>query len=184
MSIAASPGGGGASPGSVYFGAVTSTKTEISTRKIDPRATYLRVNADPEALAASALDLRELNLLPGDTIRLRRLGGFRYDPPSSAELRTMVGVFSSSPTLLGPSSLHRVPAAVAAGLAYLTIPTLEGVLPTDIAEDFLIDDTLVCVPPEATHLFLSPVDFFFGDNSDADGDYKLEITKYLYEPTL
>ena len=114
---------------------------------------------------------------------LRRLGDFRYDPPTTNVLTTMAGVFSSTRTLLSSSVLNRVPDAIAAGNPYYTYATLEGgVLPTNIPKDFGIADTLICVPENAAYLFVSPNDFFFGDNLDPEGDYQLEITRYLYEP--
>lgn len=175
-------GGIGAQPGTVYFGALTSTNVVVRSLRINPRNTYLRTSNDPDAGPAEAIDLSSLSLRSGDTVRLRRLGSFRYDPPSPNLLSTMAGVFSTNSLLRSPSSDRRVVGAVATGKPYETLPTLEGgVLSTDIQEDFEINDTLVCIPNGAQFLFISANDFFFGDNSDEDGDYQLEITKYIYE---
>jgi hypothetical protein len=64
-----------------------------------------------------------------------------------------------------------------------TAVTFFGSQPTDILEDFAINslgaritEVTVQVPAGAAFLFLSTGDQLFNDNSDPDGDYKVEAT--------
>lgn len=148
---------------------------------LNPKATYLHTNQD-SPLPAVPIELSSLNIFPGDPLRLAQLGDFDLGPGGDTR-RSMVGVFSSSTTLLATSNAHRVPDAIDAGRPVVTGCTFHGCQPTDIPEDFSIAFTSmpgpsVCVevPAGATHLFVGPADSLFLDNTDPDGDYGLELT--------
>ena len=48
--------------------------------------------------------------------------------------------------------------------------------PTDVDEDFFIDDILITVPTGATFLFVTVPDTYYQDNSDPDGDLAVRLT--------
>lgn len=172
------------------------------TIPLDPAATFLRTNSDPSAQGAVAINLAANGYAPGDVIILRASGAYGDTPTAPEAFADLLGVFSSSSTILPGSNLHRIPGAIDAGDDFTSPVTVNGGLPTDIPEDFLIssvggnprfDDhdppvnvTEVCltIPAGATHLFVSPVSTFFGDNTDVLGgddplnpvpDFALEI---------
>lgn len=142
--------------------------------QIDPRLAYLRVAPSDKAGDAVPLVLADLNLDPGDTIRIRRVGTFGGGKGQTTQ---QAAVFSRSAELLPPSELHRIPGAIDAGEDRVSGETFIGHLPTDIPEDFLIDDVWIRIPEGATHLFVAPPDTFFRDNKDPDADYGVRITK-------
>jgi hypothetical protein len=152
---------------------------------LDPRDTFLRTNNDPGSLDSAPIELTALGLLPGDTIRITRFGDFSYSNANTDDAKTLMGVFSGS-SILQPSFMqNRIQDAIDVGPDVFTFNTLQGGLPTDIAEDFRISlfvtpdvsTTLsIQIPQGATHLFLGVNDSYFGDNFDPDNDFRLEIT--------
>lgn len=143
---------------------------------LNPKATFIKVNSD-SALASTALDLASLGIAPGDRIEIGQTGDLDFGPGGD-DGHSLIGVFSASPTLLGPTVLHRVPDAIDAGVDVSTSPTFNGGLRTDVSEDFRIytaafpaDSICVIVPAGATHLFLCPADTLYQDNTDPDGDW-------------
>lgn len=153
-----------------------------TTIPLDPRATYLRTNEDPQALNAVPLSLDALGIRAGDSISLRVLGDFSYSIygyPDDASFAC--GIFSANATLLPPDNLNRLPGAVGVreGPASPcdTWTTLFGGLPTDIPADFVLDGTTTKVPLGAHYLFVAVVDGFYGDNWDPDGDLAVQIQK-------
>jgi hypothetical protein len=48
--------------------------------------------------------------------------------------------------------------------------------PTDIPEDFFVQNTTVQIPAGARFLFVAVPDPFYGDNVDADGDFAIKIS--------
>jgi len=157
-----------------------------ATIPVDPAATYLQTEA-ASALDAVPVDLAAACIQPGDKIRLQRLGEWDCGDPCDKGLDSLLGVFSSSATLLPQSESHRVPDAIPAGQSITTSGagiTLQGGGVTDIPEDFIIagntaqraDHTCLVVPEGATHLFLSVSDSVYGDNTDPDGDFAVHIT--------
>ncbi|PSQ45994.1 hypothetical protein BRD17_00050 [Halobacteriales archaeon SW_7_68_16] len=152
---------------------------ETVTVDLDPVATYLHVNEDPDAANASPIDLCAAGIAPGDTVRLRRVGSFGGHPQGVG----MYGVFSGSSTLLSADETERVPDAIDAGTDVESPPTFEDREQTDIVEDFRIAtnnestvETTLTVPDGATHLFVSARDNLYGDNTDPDDDFGVEIT--------
>ncbi len=160
----------------------SSSPTEPQPRLIDffsldPRATYLHTCSDNGAVNATPLLLLDLDLAPGDQIRLEAIGDYHN---GNDEYNTKGGaVFSSSGTLLGPGELHRVPNATKAGQDYVTSPTYfcnnEA---TDIPEDFsFVPTKTVTIPAEATYIFICVSDSYYEDNSDSDNDCGVNIYK-------
>ena len=161
--------------GSSLAGPVWCNEVIIS---INPKATYLLTNADPDALNSAAIDLAALGLHSGQQITIQALGDFCFTLDCSAgdTGTAMFGVFSSSNTLLASSVLNRVPGALASGLpGIITSPTFFGAIPTDIPQDFLLSLITVTIPASAAFLFISPNDSLYGDNLDPDGDFAVRI---------
>lgn len=154
---------------------------------VNPRATYLRINNDPSALPSPAIPLSALGISPGQWVSITTAGGFSASGGSDS-LRNLIGVFSSTPTLLvnATGQVSRVPNAIAAGPAYASIYTSSGSLTTDIPQDFVIgrsgwtNGTLVKVPAGATHIFLSTFQTtsptYFSNLSDPNNDYQAVFT--------
>ncbi|NUL82270.1 MAG: hypothetical protein HUU60_06055 [Armatimonadetes bacterium] len=142
---------------------------------IDPRETYLRTNADPNAWENVPIYLPAIGVLPGDIVLIESLGSY-HGGSSGANRTDMLGMFSNSWNLDPPSSPARVPGAIDAGLDVVSVNTREGNLPTDIPQDFSIGSTRIQVPASGLYLFVCPNDNFFGDNTDANSDYAVRIT--------
>ena len=142
----------------------------LGTFDIDPAGTYLRTNQDA-ASGPTTIDLSGLGVSPGDSIYVRILGEADLDPASAvggepgAASFTVAGVFSTSATLLASDQRERVPGAIDVGPDIATAPTAIGTLPTDIAQDALINRNAFRVPAGATTLFLNVVDQFYSDNA-------------------
>ena len=158
---------------------------------INPKATYLRTNGDASALNATAINLTALGIAAGDILVIEQTGDFDPDGAGAAtdSATGMAGVFSTSVTLTASANLNRVSGAVAAQdpvfggqlPAQVTPNTVSGNLATDITQDFFIgsaaadSDVVTQVPAGAGFLFVSPNDGFFGDNTDPDADFGINI---------
>jgi hypothetical protein len=98
-------------------------------------------------------------------------------------------VFSGSATLLSSANLHRVQNAIDAGTDVFTPNTWLGGSPTDITQDFAVDDgstfsfVELQVPAGASYIFFSVYDSLFGDNGDPNGDFGASIT-IIPEPSI
>jgi hypothetical protein len=161
---------------SVAFGQTT-------TLQIETRATYLRTNSDSGALPATAYPLSAFGLTAGGWCRIEQVGDWRPSNSHPDASRAMLGIFSTSSTLLSSSTLVRVPGGVGAGAAAVSSNTYFGGLTTDVAADFRIAFSppgpyaaRLRIPPTAQFVFFSPADQLFYDNSDPDGDCALLIT--------
>jgi len=148
---------------------------------IPPRSAFLRASQDT-VTDPVILTLATLGIAPGDLIRIRVQGEFTFNTANVIS-RNSVAVFSSSATLLASNLQQRVPGAIEAGVDFISAPTFNGGLPTDIPQDFRLGDhngplpgVDVVVPPGATHLFLSVYDSFYQDNKDTDADFAAEVT--------
>lgn len=128
-----------------------------------------------------ALDLAVLGIMPGDEIQINRLGDFSYTGAQTETAVTVIAVFSASDSLLGPGELARVVDAVATidGTPVETPMTNQCGTETDIPQDFAIFGTSppVTVPETATFLFVCASDEFYGDNTDMDGDFGVEVLR-------
>ena len=169
-------------------------EAQATTITIDPLKTFLFTNNDPwsgnGSVAGSVpIALGELGIGGGDTIRLEMLGdwydghaGYSGNVSSLDVVSEMIGVFSTSSTLLSPTVLNRVPGSLDAGLSITTWNTLFGNLSTDIPYDFGITNTVVQVPVGASYLFVAAHDIYYSDNSDPDGDFAVRINKVASVP--
>ena len=142
---------------------------------VNPKATYLRTDpTDAAAMNAVPIDLGALGFLPGMTIQLSVIGEYRAAAADTDRRSELVAVFSNGPTLLARNQSNRVPGALETGFDVKTLVTFPGRLATDLRQDFLVTPTIrVKIPVGASHLFVSPDDDFFGDNSDDNGNFAL-----------
>lgn len=165
------------------------------TISIDPLNTFLFTYNDPDSGSGSVagttpIVLSDLGLSGGDLIQLEKLGdwydghaGYTGVDVAALDVMTeMIGVFSSSAELLGPTELTRVPGVLGAGAEYTTWNTYYDNLSTDVYGDFRINNTFLYLPFGATHLFVAAHDMYYSDNSDPDGDYAVRITKIASVP--
>ena len=170
---------------------LVTTEAKAVTISIDPLRTFLFTNNDPWTGIGSVqpsvpIALSTIGISAGDMIELDQLGDY-YDGRDGygAGVNTfaldtsteMIGIFSSSATLLAPNLLDRVPDAIDAGLSVTSWNTLFGNMSTDIPYDFRVANTVVQVPFGATYLFIAAHDIYYSDNSDPDGDYAVTITR-------
>jgi hypothetical protein len=150
---------------------INSLDTVIS---INPRQTYLRINNDSGTQDAIPLNISSLGISWGDYLIFQQLGDYD-NGPGGDQYTGMIGVFSVNDSLLDPSQQHRVPGAIDAGDDFVSSPTWSGNLTTDIPEDFRIDSTIIQVPDSALYIFVSTHDSKYGDNSDPDNDFAVNI---------
>ncbi|MGF1537863.1 MAG: VCBS domain-containing protein [Elainellaceae cyanobacterium] len=150
---------------------------------LNPKATYLFTNQDPDAIDVSAIELPS-EISPGDTIKLESVGSFFFfegSDPTRRAFDEMVGVFSATDQLgplkdaSGRNNIARVVDAIDAGEDTQTGRTSQGLIKTDIPQDFAIVSTRIQVPAGARYLFVSPRDSFFGDNS-VNGNWAIRIS--------
>ena len=140
---------------------------------VDPTQTFLRTT-DTLADDALIIDLSTLSFSagPGNEILLRPIGTYL----APVERNIVLGVFSATDTLLDISIMNRVPGAIDAGNDFVSFPDGNG--STDIAEDFLIEDTpgfSITIPAGANYLFVGVTDNFYADNTDPENDFGIEI---------
>src|SRR5436190_4518307 len=174
-----------------FLALVLTTATASATFvSVDPRATYLKTDSDT-AFDAVAYPLSIFAASPGDVIRIERVGFYTpLNPGYPDSVRYLDAVFSGSATLLPSANLNRVQGAIDAGTDFLSANTRIGGSPTDITQDFVVDDgntfsfVELQVPDGATHLFFTVNDSLFGDNADPNGDFGAQITVVPEPSTL
>lgn len=166
------------------IGSVSAQTTVVHSTLLNPRATFLRVNAD-NPLPPDINDLASLGVSPGDYLLVTVYGDYSWQVGQPDTRRNLLCVFSSSTTLLSDGLLVRVPDAIATNYAFVTGNTYFGNLPTDIPEDFYLAGTptnpnplLVQVPIGATHLFVGVNDSLYNDNVDPDSDFGYSLALY------
>lgn len=153
---------------------------------VNPKATYLRINNDLSAVPSPGIPLSAVGAAPGQFLNIKTVGLYA-DGGGSETDRGLVAVFSSTITLLPNASslLQRVPDAIAAGPHVATAVTYYAQQSTDIPQDFVIsrnswdNGVTVQVPPGAAYIFLCVLDpnySYFGNNTDANNDFKAEFT--------
>jgi hypothetical protein len=163
---------------SPFAGVDEGPKNAATVFPVNPRAAFLTVAAqDVNATPAVIIDLATLGFVQGDLVRLQRLGDFSFQLTGPENGTSMIAVFSSSNVLLGPTVARRVPGAIATGLPpFVSQPTSQGQIPTDIPEDFFVVNPTVQIPAGARFLFVGTPDIFNGDNQDFDGDYAISVS--------
>jgi hypothetical protein len=145
---------------------------------VDARSSFLRTNGEHTS-PSWPINLAHLGLKPGDLLRFEVLGDFAHSAGNQPDnLKQMIAVFSSSPTLLAGDKQNRVPGAIAAGTQVFTPATLVGGRDTDIAQDFAISSAKVRIPAGARFLFVAAPDIYYSDNQDPDGDFAVRITVF------
>lgn len=149
----------------------------LGTFHLPARATYLRVNADPDAVDAVPLDLDALGVAAGDTLSFYVTGRAIIDPATSTYTHDVVAVFSGDAALAPADSLSRVTGAVEAGVDFVTLPTGVDALPTDVPEDFLATRSSVVVPAGARRLFLAVHDGYYSDNQNLGAGVQLILLR-------
>ncbi|MCA8952845.1 MAG: LamG domain-containing protein [Planctomycetes bacterium] len=157
---------------------------------LDPTATFLRTDPIDTPAAPIVIDLAALGYVPGQLVRLRTAGDFLFHPPGPVQGENAVAVFSDGATVLPPSQPHRVPGAIASGAPnYVTAPTNNQGLVTDIAEDFGVDRQGVTVqipviPSGVPLLLVGADDVFWGDNVDPENDFVVIVENPLARHAL
>ncbi|GAB5534394.1 MAG: hypothetical protein Rubg2KO_06430 [Rubricoccaceae bacterium] len=154
----------------------------VGTFDIDPTGTYLRTSQDP-ANGPTVIKLDSLGVVAGDSLYVRILGEMDLDPGAGTNGQpgalsfSMIGVFSSSDTVLESDVLERVPGAINVPGVIESGTTGVGELPTDIPEDVVMNRGQFLVPAGATTLLMSPNDRFFSDNTTTGITATLSIKK-------
>lgn len=148
---------------------------------IDPNATYFD-EASASGLTPVAVSLLSLGITPGTTINVQQVGGFSFFGSGFNDTITNTyAVFSSSSVILpysGFANTSRVPGAVAAAWPSYAYPNSANDVPEDTTIDsfnFPLGQTVV-VPTGAAFMFFSAIDSVYGDNTDPNGDYGVNIT--------
>jgi hypothetical protein len=163
------------------LGVGTAWPQTLTTLTIDPKATYLHVDATDAGMGvldAPAIDLGALGIVPGNFLKLEQLGAFKLGTAYNDDATSMGGIFSSTNALGPTSDLNRVTGAIDAGVDVFTDVTYFLNEPTDIAEDFQIDPSVIVqVPAGANYLFIAALDASYSDNTDPNGDFGVRITK-------
>ncbi len=155
---------------------------------VDPKAAYLYTNSDSPA-SPTIMNLAASGFAPGDMLKISYAvapPGFSFyscsGPFLGASQFPLLGVFSSSNTLLATSASHRVPGAIDAGPDYVSLPTYYGNQLTDIPEDFWVTPPggfTIQIPSGVTHLFLGIGDSLYYDNC---GTIKVTIERVNQPP--
>jgi hypothetical protein len=164
------------------------TETTVSH---DTRGTYLRLGSTDASFTPAIINLVSNGFSPGDSVIISFSGTWRFvcsnpgtELTSENEAGThLIGVFSSSNTLLAPNVSNRVPGAIDAGTDYATLNATPTGETTDIPQDFRIVPNTgfeITIPAGASHLFLSMSDTHFVDNC---GSISVTLTKVNVNPT-
>ncbi len=160
---------------------VAAHATAFGVFPISPQGTFLRqssndicseYNTPGCSMAPTFINLVSLGIQAGDTITITGVGGLCFYaglgctvyPPDLGAL------FSTSNTLLDPSSQNRLPGAINPGAGAILIGvnpnlnTYAGNLDTTIPQDFYIPATVI-VPSGANYLVVGVLDSAYSDNS-------------------
>lgn len=139
---------------------------------INSPATYLRANGETPFFTIP-VDLIAAGFVPGQTVLLQRLGSYNDFGGQIPNAFGLTGVFSSSNVILPWPIANRIPGAIDAGTDWTSLPTQIGSVPTDIVEDFEIDNMagtmgplLITIPAGAQYIFAAAQDNFYTDNNN------------------
>jgi len=165
-----------------------SAPAEATLITLDPTRTFYHTDSTDTGPDSIPIDLASLGLASGDLVRLRMTGDFSYCGFCGfpEDFFGAGAVFVDDTTLLDRNEPHRVVGAIDAGVDVFTGLTFFEAEATDIPEDFGLfsSDVLIRIPVGATHLFVAPIDSYFGDNVDFDGDFALSISEVPEPSTL
>lgn len=156
---------------------------------VAPNSTYLRTDDSDTVIDPVIINLSTLStpVYPGDTILIRRVGYICYNAGSPDVASSIGAIFSASDALHPTTKLFRVVDAIGAhALEFISPNTGVARLPTDVPQDFLIDDAIagenrhfssvkVLVPPNAKYLIVGVHDNVFHDNSDPNSDFGVTV---------
>ena len=106
----------------VLVGICTAGAQLPSTVAVDPKATYLRTQGDPGAVATVPIDLSGLGISGGDSLVLTREGDFTFGTIPTDTSTAMIG--DSASNVLLSTGTNRVQDALEAGIDTITVPTL------------------------------------------------------------
>ncbi|HEX5011207.1 MAG TPA: hypothetical protein VFY71_12490 [Planctomycetota bacterium] len=154
--------------------------SQTLTDPLGAKEGYLLVSPGDAATDSVPTALSALGAVPGQSLRIHGLGDLDFGPGGDEGL-SLIGVYSSSTTILPSSNQFRIPGAIDAGTDFVSSPTFLGGIPTDIPEDFrvatsAVPEVVVEIPAGAQFLFVGNHDTYWTDNSDPDGDLAVEIT--------
>jgi hypothetical protein len=152
---------------------------------INSKSTYLFTRGD-QPVDPLAISLAELGAIPGDTLRITRVGTHAtLSLLMDGDLTQVAGVFSATDTVLPSSEAHRIPDAIDAGVNFLSPAYWSCIFvfcfpvpATDIPEDFGIDPEVdVVVPEGAEYLIVAPIvaDLHWMDNSGLAFGVDIEV---------
>ena len=140
---------------------------------VDPRGTYLaRSPADNLLIAATRVNLLTLGVSAGDALSISSQGDFKWAiNGANDEATSLIGVFVDAQ--------GKFLAGIGGNPAF-SIPQNETGIATDIPQDFSLGNTasVITVPVGAVAILFSPNDSYFSDNSDPDGDFGANITRF------
>jgi len=154
---------------------------------INSPATYLRANGESPFFTIP-VDLNANGFFAGQTVILSRAGSYNENGGPNPTAFGLTAVFSSTNVLLPSNLLNRIPGAIDAGTDWTSPSTLVGNLPTDIAEDFEVDNftgtangVTLTIPAGALYIFAAAEDNFFSNNNNTP-EFYLSIARPVPEP--
>jgi len=137
--------------------------------KVNPAGTYLLVDPCDQAAPPTSVTLSSLGIVPGEFIRLTRVGAFKFGANFNDDGTSLAAVFRGPPGFIapGPDSQH---------VSFNSGSTFCNNIPTNIAADFNVDPQIVVqVPVGATEILFTAGDSFWSDNTDPNNDYGVSI---------
>lgn len=147
--------------------------------QIDPRTTFLRTDSG-DFSGVYFVDFSVLGISAGNTLYLQTLGDFcmGYGAGCTEYAVPLIAAFTSSNTLGDRANLNRLTAIASEAPGVVTGRTYYANLTTDIPQDFAIplgSPMSVVVPTGARYLAVGVTDSWYRDNSDPDGDLRLQL---------
>lgn len=154
---------------------------------INSPATYLFANGESPFFTIP-VDLNANGFFAGQPVFLSRAGSYNENGGPTPTAFGLTAIFSSNNVLLPSTILNRIPGAIDAGTDWTSPNTLVGNLPTDIVEDFQVDNmtgtangVFLTIPAGAFYIFASAQDNFFSNNNNTPELY-LSIAHVVPEP--
>ena len=151
---------------------------------LNAKSSYLQAAPLDAPKPPIAISLADLGAVPGDTLRLERVGTY-------SDLTTLVdgidtsltGIFSATSTVLGASVRNRVPGAIDAGSDVQTgflsciVPLVCQLISTDVPQDFRIGRSLdIVVPSGAAYVIVAPLPPSYLWSDDSGFGFGINVT--------